>query len=53
MHGYAGFSNLVEARQDASLRLVFCWAHNLVFFYVEWRAGATVLAGDDSHRDSG
>lgn len=24
--GYAGFSNLVEARQDASLRLAFCWA---------------------------
>ena len=25
--GYAGFSSLVEARKDASIRLAFCWAH--------------------------
>jgi transposase len=24
--GYAGFSNLVEARKDASIQLAFCWA---------------------------
>ena len=27
MDGYAGFSNLVEARKDASIQLAFCWAH--------------------------
>jgi transposase len=27
--GYAGFSGLVEARKDASIRLAFCWAHLL------------------------
>jgi transposase len=25
--GYAGFGSLVEARQDASIKLAFCWAH--------------------------
>jgi transposase len=31
--GYAGFGKLVEARQDASLRLAFCWAHARRPFY--------------------
>ena len=32
--GYAGFGNLVEARQDASIKLAFCWAHNLELFFM-------------------
>ena len=31
--GYAGFSNLVEARKDASIQLAFCWAHARRPFY--------------------
>ncbi len=27
--GYAGFSGLVEAREDASIKLAFCWAHTI------------------------
>ena len=33
MDGYAGFSNLVEARKDASIPLAFCWAHARRPFY--------------------
>jgi transposase len=32
--GYAGFSSLVEARKDASIRPAFCWAHNLESFFM-------------------
>jgi transposase len=31
--GYAGFGSLVEARQDGSIRLAFCWAHARRPFY--------------------
>ena len=43
--GYAGFGKLVEARQDASLRLAFCWAHARRPFYEFYVSTQSPLAG--------
>jgi transposase len=42
--GYAGFSRLVEARQDASIRLAFCWAHARRPFYEFYTSTQSPLA---------
>jgi transposase len=44
--GYAGFSLLVEARQDASLRLAFCWAHARRPFYEFYTSTQSPLAAE-------
>ncbi len=44
--GYAGFSNLVEARKDASIRLAFCWAHARRPFYEFYTATESPLAAE-------
>jgi transposase len=44
--GYAGFSNLVEARKDASIRLAFCWAHLRRPFYEIYTSTQSPLAAD-------
>ena len=44
--GYAGFSNLVEARKDASIRLAFCWAHARRPFYEFYTSTQSPLAAE-------
>jgi transposase len=44
--GYAGFSNLVAARRDASLRLAFCWAHARRPFYEFYTSNQSPLAAE-------
>ena len=44
--GYAGFSNLVEARKDASIRLAFCWAHARRPFYEFYTSTESPLAAE-------
>jgi transposase len=44
--GYAGFSSLVEARKDASIRLAFCWAHLRRPFYEFYTSTQSPLAAD-------
>ena len=44
--GYAGFSSLVEARKDASIRLAFCWAHARRPFYEFYTSTQSPLAAD-------
>ena len=44
--GYAGFSNLVEARKDASIRLAFCWAHARRPFYEIYTSTQSPLAAE-------
>ena len=46
MDGYAGFGNLVEARQDASIKLAFCWAHVRRPFYEFYTSTKSPLAGE-------
>jgi transposase len=44
--GYAGFSNLVEARKDASIQLAFCWAHARRPFYEFYTSTQSPLAAE-------
>jgi len=44
--GYAGFSNLVEARKDASIQLAFCWAHARRPFYEFYTSTESPLAAE-------
>ena len=44
--GYAGFSNLVEARKDASIKLAFCWAHARRPFYEFYTSTQSPLAAE-------
>ena len=44
--GYAGFSRLVEARRDASIRLAFCWAHARRPFYEFYTSTQSPLAAE-------
>jgi transposase len=44
--GYAGFGNLVEARQDASIKLAFCWAHARRPFYEFYSSTESPLAAE-------
>jgi transposase len=44
--GYAGFSSLVEARKDASIRLAFCWAHTRRPFYEFYTSTQSPLAAE-------
>jgi transposase len=44
--GYAGFSNLVEARKDASIQLAFCWAHARRPFYEFYTSTDSPLAAE-------
>ena len=44
--GYAGFSNLVDARTDASIRLAFCWAHARRPFYEFYTSTQSPLAAE-------
>jgi transposase len=44
--GYAGFSSLVEARKDASIRLAFCWAHLRRPFYEFYTSTQSPLAAE-------
>ena len=44
--GYAGFSNLVEARKDASIQLAFCWAHARRPFYDFYTSTESPLAAE-------
>ena len=44
--GYAGFNSLVEARNDASLRLAFCWAHARRPFYEFYTSTQSPLAAE-------
>jgi transposase len=44
--GYAGFSSLVEARKDASIRLAFCWAHARRPFYEFYTSTQSPLAAE-------
>ena len=46
MDGYAGFSGLVEARKDASIRLAFCWAHARRPFYEFYTSTQSPLAAE-------
>jgi transposase len=42
----AGFSNLVEARKDASIQLAFCWAHARRPFYEFYTSTESPLAAE-------
>jgi hypothetical protein len=44
--GYAGFSSLVEARKDASIKLAFCWAHARRSFYEFYTSTQSPLAAE-------
>jgi transposase len=44
--GYAGFSNLVETRKDASIRLAYCWAHARRPFYEIYTSTQSPLAAE-------
>ena len=44
--GYAGFSNLVDARTDASIQLAFCWAHARRPFYEFYTSTQSPLAAE-------
>ena len=44
--GYAGFTSLVEARQDASIKLAFCWAHARRPFYEFFTSTQSPLAAE-------
>jgi transposase len=44
--GYAGFSSLVEARKDDSIRLCFCWAHARRPFYDYYISSQSPLAAE-------
>jgi transposase len=44
--GYAGFSRLVEARKDASIRQAFCWAHARRPFYEFYTSAQSPLAAE-------
>ena len=44
--GYAGFSSLVEARKDASIKLAFCWAHARRPFYEFYTSTQSPLAAE-------
>ena len=44
--GYAGFSNLVDARKDASIQLAFCWAHARRPFYEFYTSTQSPLAAE-------
>ena len=44
--GYAGFGSLVEAREDASIRLAFCWAHLRRPFYEFYTSTGSPLAAE-------
>jgi transposase len=44
--GYAGFGNLVEARQDASIKLACCWAHARRPFYEFYSSTESPLAAE-------
>ena len=44
--GYAGFSNLVEARTDASIKLAFCWAHARRPFFEFYTSNHSPLAAE-------
>jgi transposase len=44
--GYVGFSNLVEARKDASIQLAFCWAHARRPFYEFYTSTDSPLAAE-------
>jgi len=44
--GYAGFSNLAEARPDGSIQLCYCWAHARRPFYEFYTATDSPLAAE-------
>jgi hypothetical protein len=44
--GYAGFSNLADARKDASIQLAFCWAHARRPFYEFYTSTQSPLAAE-------
>ena len=44
--GYAGFSNLVDARKDALIQLAFCWAHARRPFYEFYTSTQSPLAAE-------
>jgi transposase len=44
--GYAGFSRLVEARKDASIRLAFCWTHARRPFFEFYTSTQSPLAAE-------
>ena len=46
MDGYAGFTSLVEARKDASIKLAFCWAHARRPFYEFFTSTQSPLAAE-------
>jgi len=44
--GYAGFSSLVEAHKNASIKLAFCWAHARRPFYEFYTSTQSPLAAE-------
>jgi transposase len=44
--GFAGFGSLVDSRNDASIRLAFCWAHARRPFYECFTSTQSPLAGE-------